>query len=85
MFTRRGIMAGEWQLASSACRRSGEKLIGVVPKATSHLFFLSVHAGVDQAARDFMSRRSGMDLRTRPIMRDKLRSWMRWSRVKFPL
>ena len=25
----------------------------MVPKATSHLFFVSVHAGVDQAARDF--------------------------------
>src|SRR4051812_18351680 len=36
-----------------ACRDSREKLIGVVPKATSHLFFVAVHAGVDRAARDF--------------------------------
>jgi ribose transport system substrate-binding protein len=36
-----------------ACRRSHEKIIGVVPKATSHLFFISVHAGVQQAAHDF--------------------------------
>jgi ribose transport system substrate-binding protein len=28
-------------------------VIGVVPKATSHLFFVSIHAGVNQAARDF--------------------------------
>jgi ribose transport system substrate-binding protein len=37
----------------SACNRSPQKIIGVVPKATSHLFFQSVHAGVDQAAKDF--------------------------------
>jgi ribose transport system substrate-binding protein len=36
----------------AACRRTGQIVIGVVPKATSHLFFLSVHAGVEQAARD---------------------------------
>jgi ribose transport system substrate-binding protein len=35
-----------------ACRRPQGKLIGVVPKATSHLFFVSVHAGVEQASRD---------------------------------
>ena len=35
-----------------ACNRSRQKIIGVVPKATSHLFFVSVHAGVEQAARD---------------------------------
>lgn len=40
-------------LAFHACRSVQEKLIAVVPKATSHLFFVSVHAGVDQAARDF--------------------------------
>ena len=28
------------------------ELIGVVPKATSHLFFVSIHAGVDQASKD---------------------------------
>jgi len=36
-----------------ACRQSGKRVIGVVPKATSHLFFVSVHAGVDRAAKDF--------------------------------
>ena len=37
---------------AAGCRRSRQKVIGVVPKATSHLFFLSVHAGVEQAAHD---------------------------------
>ncbi len=37
----------------AGCRGSHEKLIGVVPKATSHLFFVSIHAGVDKAAQDF--------------------------------
>ncbi len=35
------------------CRRSRRRLIGVVPKANSHLFFVSVHAGADQAAKDY--------------------------------
>ena len=39
--------------ALAGCRRSHGKTIAVVPKAVSHLFFVSVHAGVDQAARDF--------------------------------
>ncbi|HLG98568.1 MAG TPA: substrate-binding domain-containing protein [Bryobacteraceae bacterium] len=37
----------------SSCRERTRKLIGVVPKATSHLFFVSVHAGVDAAAKEF--------------------------------
>jgi ribose transport system substrate-binding protein len=37
---------------AGACRRSRQKLIGVIPKATSHLFFVAVHAGAEQAARD---------------------------------
>jgi ribose transport system substrate-binding protein len=40
-------------LALAGCRRRGKKLIGVVPKATSHLFFMSVHEGVRKAAREF--------------------------------
>ncbi|MCU1273573.1 MAG: sugar transporter substrate-binding protein [Bryobacterales bacterium] len=36
-----------------ACHGSRQKIIAVVPKATSHLFFVSIHAGVDRAARDF--------------------------------
>ena len=37
---------------AGACRRSRQKLIGVIPKATSHLFFVAVHAGAEQAALD---------------------------------
>jgi ribose transport system substrate-binding protein len=36
----------------AGCGRSREKVIGVVPKATSHLFFIAVHAGVNRAAHD---------------------------------
>lgn len=51
-FTRRSTLIS---LASSltACRDSRRKVIAVVPKATSHLFFVSIHHGVDRAAREF--------------------------------
>src|SRR5829696_6837424 len=49
--TRRGLLASTLGVLAS-CRRSKQKLIGVIPKATSHLFFVSVHAGVEQASRD---------------------------------
>jgi ribose transport system substrate-binding protein len=52
VYTRRQlVLAGAAGLVG--CGRSGRKTIGVIPKATSHLFFLSVHAGVEQAGRDF--------------------------------
>ncbi len=35
-----------------ACHKRTKKLIGVVPKATSHLFFMSIHAGALAAGRD---------------------------------
>ncbi|HEX3684456.1 MAG TPA: substrate-binding domain-containing protein [Bryobacteraceae bacterium] len=53
MYTRRRLLAVGALGAVASCRRSGQMTIGVIPKATSHLFFLSVHAGVEQAARDF--------------------------------
>ncbi|MDZ4800056.1 MAG: substrate-binding domain-containing protein, partial [Bryobacteraceae bacterium] len=34
------------------CGGSKRRTIGVVPKATSHLFFVSIHKGVDKAAQD---------------------------------
>ncbi len=40
-------------LAGSGCRASRKKLIAVIPKATAHLFFVSIHAGVNQAAKEF--------------------------------
>ena len=39
--------------ATAGCNRSLRRLIGVVPKATSHLFFLSIHSGVRTAAQEF--------------------------------
>ena len=38
---------------SVGCNRRDRRVIGVVPKATSHLFFMAVHAGVKQAAEEF--------------------------------
>ena len=35
------------------CHREHKRVIAVIPKATSHLFFVSVHAGVRAAERDF--------------------------------
>jgi ribose transport system substrate-binding protein len=52
MYTRRHLLASGAAALVSSCGRSRQKTIGVVPKATSHLFFLSVHAGVEQAGRD---------------------------------
>lgn len=37
----------------AACRSGRQRIIGVVPKATSHLFFVTIHAGVDAAAKEF--------------------------------
>lgn len=53
MITRRQALGVGLVTSLAACRRSDRKIIGVVPKAVSHLFFVSVHAGVDRAAHDF--------------------------------
>ena len=53
VIARRRLLFGGLLSALGGCRRSPERVIAVVPKATSHLFFVSVHAGVDRAARDF--------------------------------
>jgi ribose transport system substrate-binding protein len=53
VFPRRNFILGSVAPLLAACRGSHEKLIGVVPKATAHLFFVSIHAGVDRAAQDF--------------------------------
>jgi ribose transport system substrate-binding protein len=52
MLNRRQLLASTLPWLT-ACRGSRKKRIGVVPKATSHLFFVNIHRGVDQAARDF--------------------------------
>ena len=53
MKSRRGFLSDSALAVLSACGRSNKRVIGVIPKATSHMFFVSVHAGVDQAAHDF--------------------------------
>src|SRR3954447_14318048 len=53
MLRRRQLLLGPAAVALGACSRYRRKTIGVVPKATSHLFFVSIHAGVDRAARQF--------------------------------
>lgn len=52
MLSRRSVISAFLPLLS-ACRKSGRKTIGVVPKATSHLFFVTIHSGVNKAASDF--------------------------------
>ena len=39
-------------VAGAACNRSSKKRIGVVPKATAHVFWQSVHAGAEAAGRE---------------------------------
>src|SRR5512143_1286403 len=50
MRTRRQLLLTP--LLAAGCRRTGWRVIGVVPKATSHLFFVAVHAGVNAAAKE---------------------------------
>lgn len=38
--------------ATLSCQRATRKVIGVVPKATSHLFWVSVQEGVEKAGKD---------------------------------
>jgi ribose transport system substrate-binding protein len=52
MLTRRA-WTGAALAGAAGCGRSRRKTIGVVPKATSHLFFVSIHKGVDRAAQEF--------------------------------
>ena len=40
-------------LATAGCHHDSKRIIGVVPKATSHLFFVSIHSGVRTAAQEF--------------------------------
>lgn len=50
---RRLLVVALLALTSFSCGSRGKRLIGVVAKATAHLFFVSIHRGVDQAAKDF--------------------------------
>jgi ribose transport system substrate-binding protein len=40
-------------LASAACRRGEERVVGVVPKGANHIFWQTVHAGAIKAAAEF--------------------------------
>lgn len=53
MISRRGFLPVCAAAAVVGCNRSSHRLIGVVPKATSHLFFISIHSGVRTAAQEF--------------------------------
>jgi ribose transport system substrate-binding protein len=53
MFSRAQFLGAALAALSCGCRRTGRKRIAVVPKATSHLFFVSIHAGVNRASNDF--------------------------------
>ena len=53
MLTRRHIVATAAVSLATACQRGRAVRIGVIPKATSHLFFLTVRQGVDRAAAEF--------------------------------
>lgn len=51
--SRMALLLAAALLMLPSCQKRTKKLIGVIPKATSHLFFMSIHAGADAAARDF--------------------------------
>jgi ribose transport system substrate-binding protein len=53
MLSRAGFVGGTLSFLLCGCRRTGKRRIAVIPKATSHLFFVSVRAGVNKAATDF--------------------------------
>jgi ribose transport system substrate-binding protein len=51
LLTRRHLILGN-SLAVSGCRQDARKLLAVIPKADADLFFLTVHAGAERAARN---------------------------------
>ncbi|MCX6590607.1 MAG: substrate-binding domain-containing protein [Acidobacteria bacterium] len=52
MILRRHLLGAGAAGLLAACNRRGKVRIGVIPKATSHLFFLTVRQGVDRAAAE---------------------------------
>src|SRR5437868_6569665 len=51
MITRRQLIPGS-ALALAGCGRGIRKVLAVIPKADADLFFLTIHAGAEQAARN---------------------------------
>ncbi len=50
MIDRRSLLG---LLPLAGCATRGQRRVAVIPKATAHLFFVSVHEGVERAAREF--------------------------------
>src|SRR5688500_14900477 len=50
---RRDFLSLSAGVGLSGCRRSGESVMGVVPKGANHIFWQTVHAGAIKAAREF--------------------------------
>ena len=46
------LLVASLALIGASCQRSSQTRIGVVPKATSHVFWQSVHAGAEAAGRE---------------------------------
>lgn len=53
MLTRARFLGSALATLLYGCGRTGRKRIAVVPKATSHLFFVSIHTGVNKASKEF--------------------------------
>ena len=54
MISRRSFLTASSAAALAACQRSdGRRVIGVVPKGTSHLFWQTIHAGALKAGDEF--------------------------------
>ncbi len=54
MLSRRSFLTASSAAALAACQRSdGRRVIGVVPKGTSHLFWQTIHAGALKAGDEF--------------------------------
>jgi ribose transport system substrate-binding protein len=53
MLSRAQFLSGAAASFLCGCRRTGHKRIAVIPKATSHLFFVAIHTGVNKASQDF--------------------------------
>jgi ribose transport system substrate-binding protein len=52
----RACLATLLLLAAPACRRTDTRIVGVIPKGANHIFWQTVHAGAEKAAREFRFR-----------------------------
>ncbi len=49
----RAALAAMSMLLSIACNREQSRVVGVVPKGANHIFWQTVHAGAEKAAREY--------------------------------